>query len=205
MRAEQERISAIGYFSAHAHAGLHQICDNGSIAAPDNPTLPTCPEMRGTEMFHVVLVEPEIAPNTGNIARLCAAVGCRLHLVGRLGFQLAERAVRRAGLDYWEHVDLARHPSWEAFEAAMTQSRIWCFSARARRPYTEAGFRDGDCLVFGGESRGLPAGLLDRFSRQALYIPMPSRKVRSLNLATAVGIVLYEALRQTELAPSTEA
>ncbi len=147
-------------------------------------------------MFHVALWEPEIPPNTGNIARLCAATGTVLHLIGRLGFRLDDRSLRRAGLDYWPAVELRRHTCLEDFEAALAGSRLICFSAHATRRYTSVAYRDGDCLIFGGESRGLPAGLLQRHAERAVTIPMPTGQVRSLNLATAVGIGLYEALRQ---------
>jgi tRNA (cytidine/uridine-2'-O-)-methyltransferase len=146
--------------------------------------------------LHVALWEPEIAPNTGNVGRLCVATGTPLHLVGRLGFRLDERSLRRAGLDYWEHVDLRRHVTLDDLFRAVPVSRVVCFSARARRTYTEMRFRDGDCLLFGSESRGLPAELLQRHADTAVTIPIPTGKVRSLNLATAVGIGLYEALRQ---------
>jgi tRNA (cytidine/uridine-2'-O-)-methyltransferase len=147
-------------------------------------------------MIHVALWEPEIPPNTGNVARLCAATGAVLHLIGRLGFHIDDRSVRRAGLDYWEHVEIRRHLTLTDFEAALGGARLWCFSARASIPYTQATYEDGDCLLFGSETRGLPQTLLDRYPRQTLLIPMPGGKVRSLNLATAVGIALYEALRQ---------
>jgi len=148
-------------------------------------------------MLHVVLVEPEIAPNTGNIARLCAATGARLHLVGRLGFHLDAHALRRAGVDYWDHVDLIRHDDWEAFVRTWTGGQIWLLSAHGGRTYTAAAFQDGDALVFGCESRGLPQSIRDRHAERLLTIPMHSQAVRSLNLATAAGIVLYEAMRQT--------
>ena len=150
-------------------------------------------------MLHIVLVEPEIAPNTGNIARLCAAAGARLHLVGRLGFRLDARSLRRAGVDYWEHVDLVRHNHWAEFALEWSGGRLWAFSAQATRPYTGADFRDNDALVFGGESRGLPASILERDPSRTVTIPMPTGHVRSLNLATAAGIALYEALRQLNL------
>ncbi len=147
-------------------------------------------------MLHVALWEPEIPPNTGNIARLCAATGATLHLIGRLGFRLDNRSLRRAGLDYWDHVDLRRHATLADFEAGLAGSRIFCFTAHAGKVYTEVRYQSGDCLLFGGESHGLPLGLLERNLERALRIPMPTNHVRSLNLATAVGIALYEALRQ---------
>ncbi len=147
-------------------------------------------------MLHVALWEPEIPPNTGNVARLCAATGTALHLIGRLGFRLDDRSLRRAGLDYWPHVDLHSHASLTDFEAALAGARLFCFSAHARRRYTEAEYRDGDCLLFGSETRGLPPSVLARCPEQMLTIPQLTGHVRSLNLATAVGIALYEALRQ---------
>ena len=147
-------------------------------------------------MFHVALWEPEIPPNTGNVARLCAATGAELHLIGRLGFRLDDRSLRRAGLDYWREVTLHRHASLQEFEAAFEGRRLFCFSAHASTAYTQAAFQPGDGLLFGGESHGLPRGVVERYAGRAFRIPMPTGKVRSLNLATAVGIVLYEALRQ---------
>jgi tRNA (cytidine/uridine-2'-O-)-methyltransferase len=147
-------------------------------------------------MLHVALWEPEIPPNTGNIARLCAATGTALHLIGRLGFRLDDRSLRRAGLDYWPHVEVHRHATLAEFEAASAGRRLWCLTARTSRLYTQAAYRNEDCLVFGGESCGLPPSLLASCADRLLTIPMPAGKVRSLNLATAAGIVLYEALRQ---------
>ena len=147
-------------------------------------------------MLHVALLEPEIPPNTGNIARLCAATGAELHLIGRLGFRLDNRSLRRAGVDYWDAVRMHRHDTVESFFAAYAAERVRCLSARAITPYTAASFEDGDILLFGGESQGLPQSILDRFADRSFLIPMPTGKVRSLNLATAVGIVLYEAMRQ---------
>ena len=147
-------------------------------------------------MLHVALWEPEIPPNTGNIARLCAATGARLHLIGRLGFRLDDRALRRAGVDYWPMVDWQRHATLDDFEAFTGETRVFCFSAHATRPYTQVAYQAGDYLLFGGESHGLPEGVRERYGERALCIPMPGDGVRSLNLATAVGIVLYEALRQ---------
>jgi tRNA (cytidine/uridine-2'-O-)-methyltransferase len=147
-------------------------------------------------MLHVALWEPEIVPNTGNIARLCAATGATLHLIGRLGFRLDDRSLRRAGLGYWGAVDVRRHPTLADFEAAIAGSRLFCFSARVTTPYTRVAYQAGDYLLFGGESHGLPDGVLQRHAERTLCIPMPAGRVRSLNLATAVGITLYEALRQ---------
>jgi tRNA (cytidine/uridine-2'-O-)-methyltransferase len=147
-------------------------------------------------MLHVALWEPEIPPNTGNVARLCAATGAVLHLIGRLGFRLDDRSLRRAGLDYWNAVDLRRHNTLAAFEAENAGRRVFCFSARAATPYTQVRYQDGDCLLFGGETFGLPPEVHERYADRAVCIPMPTGKVRSLNLATAVGVALYEALRQ---------
>jgi tRNA (cytidine/uridine-2'-O-)-methyltransferase len=147
-------------------------------------------------MLHVALWEPEIPPNTGNVARLCAATGTRLHLVGRLGFRLDERSLRRAGLDYWHAVDLHRHATLADLESALAGARLLCFSARGAVPYTRIAYQPGDCLLFGGESKGLPPSVFGRRPEHSMCLPMPSGKVRSLNLATAVGIALYEALRQ---------
>ncbi len=147
-------------------------------------------------MLHVALWEPEIPPNTGNIARLCAATGVTLHLIGRLGFSLDAKQLRRAGCDYWPHVPLMRHTTFADFEAVIAPERIVCVETPAPRRYTEAEYQDGDCLLFGNESKGLPDSIRDRFAARAVGIPMPTGNVRSLNLATAAGIVLYEALRQ---------
>jgi tRNA (cytidine/uridine-2'-O-)-methyltransferase len=147
-------------------------------------------------MLHIALWQPQIPPNTGNIARLCAATGAVLHLIGRLGFRLDDRALRRAGLDYWNAVDLRRHDTLAAFEADADMQRVFCFTVRATTPYTEIRYQDGYCLLFGGESFGLPPEAHERYADRMVRIPMPAGKVRSLNLATAVGIALYEALRQ---------
>lgn len=146
--------------------------------------------------LHVALFEPEIPPNTGAIARLCAATGTPLHLVGPLGFRLTDRALRRAGLDYWDSVDLRRHAGYAGFEAALPGHRKFFFSTSGRKPYTAESFRPGDVLVFGPESRGLPEDLLETNADRVLGIPMRNENVRSLNLATAVAIALFEALRQ---------
>jgi tRNA (cytidine/uridine-2'-O-)-methyltransferase len=149
-------------------------------------------------MLHVALWEPEIPPNTGNVARLCAATGTRLHLIGRLGFRTDDRSVKRAGLDYWPHVDWVRHATFDDFLAAVSPARIWAVDNPAPTNYTRAAFADGDVLLFGSESKGLPPGVREAFADRLIGIPMTTAAVRSLNLATAVGVVLYEALRQIE-------
>ncbi|HXG64652.1 MAG TPA: tRNA (cytidine(34)-2'-O)-methyltransferase [Blastocatellia bacterium] len=148
-------------------------------------------------LLHVALVEPEIPPNTGNIARLCAATYTPLHLVGKLGFRTDDKAVRRAGLDYWHEVEIYYHLNIEALYEALPQSRFLYFTTKAQHPYTDWRYEAGDCLVFGRETRGLPEELLRANWERCLTIPMPNPKIRSLNLATSVGIVLYEAIRQT--------
>jgi tRNA (cytidine/uridine-2'-O-)-methyltransferase len=145
--------------------------------------------------MHVALVEPEIPPNTGSIARLCAATETPLHLVGRLGFTIDDKHLRRAGLDYWAWVPLSRHESWAEFTRAVPGRRLG-FSARATRVYTDVAFRADDVLVFGGETRGFPASVREALEPDLYRIPIASAHVRSLNLANAVSIVLYEALRQ---------
>jgi tRNA (cytidine/uridine-2'-O-)-methyltransferase len=147
-------------------------------------------------MIRVALVEPEIPPNTGNVARLCAANSVPLHIVGVAGFRLDDRAVRRAGLDYWPEVSLQRNADLDSLYQQLPQARFVYLSTKAAIPYTDWAFAPEDCLVFGRETRGLPEALLRANWARCLTIPMLNPKVRSLNLATAVGIVLYEALRQ---------
>ena len=152
----------------------------------------------------MVLVQPEIPPNTGSIARLCVATGTRLHLIRPLGFSLDDRYLRRAGLDYWPHVDLRVHDDWQAFLASARPPECVCFSARASVPYSEAPLGAGDplFLVFGGETRGLPDDLRARHAASTYCIPIFSPHVRSLNLSNAVAIILYDALRRRgRLAP----
>lgn len=147
--------------------------------------------------FHIVLIEPEIPPNTGNIARLCGATGTILHLVGKLGFAIDDRQLKRAGLDYWAAVDVRIWPDLVALRAAFPAARCWYTSKKAHKTHVDAAFAPGDFLVFGKETTGLPDDLLARNPDQAIRIPIFSPIVRSLNLSTAAGIVLYEALRQT--------
>ena len=148
-------------------------------------------------MINVALVEPEIPPNTGNIARLCAATNTPLHIVGVTGFRLDDRAVRRAGLDYWPEVNLTRHRNLDALYQSLAGARFVYLTTKADRLYTDWEFQPDDCLVFGRETRGLPEDLLRANWENCLKIPMLNPNIRSLNLATAVGIVLFEALRQT--------
>jgi tRNA (cytidine/uridine-2'-O-)-methyltransferase len=147
-------------------------------------------------MIHVALFKPEIHPNVGNIARLCAANELPLHLIGNLGFRIDDRSIRRAGLDYWPFLDLHREKDLDELRSKLPASRLFYFSAHAERLYTDIEYRHGDCLVFGPESRGLSEEFLHENWDYALKIPMQSCNVRSLNLATAVGIAAYEALRQ---------
>lgn len=161
------------------------------------------PRLRAAKLdapLHVVLVEPEIPPNTGNVARLCAATASPMHLVGPLGFRIDERSVRRAGVDYWHLVDARRHLDFPRFARAWENEspgrRLHLFSGVAEASYLDARFEPGDALVFGRESVGLPDELLARYKDRTVGIPTLGA-VRSLNLANAVGIALFEALRQT--------
>lgn len=147
--------------------------------------------------MHVALYEPEIPPNTGNIARLCAATNTPLHIVGVTGFRMDDRTLKRSGLDYWDEVTLNRHIDLDALYAALPGSRFVYLTTKSDRPYFEWKFAEDDCLVFGPETRGLPESILAANSESCLTIPMPNPTVRSLNLATSVGIVLYEAIRQS--------
>ncbi len=147
-------------------------------------------------MLNIVLVRPEIPQNSGSIARLAAATRTRLHLVGPLGYSLEDRYLKRAGLDYWPLVDLKTYSGWEAFVAEHGEARCRFFSVHARRSYLEARYARGDFMVFGSETRGLGGEFLERHAEAAYRIPIFEPGVRSLNLANAVSIVVYEALRQ---------
>jgi tRNA (cytidine/uridine-2'-O-)-methyltransferase len=144
--------------------------------------------------LHLVLVEPQIPPNTGNVARLCAATGCALHLVEPLGFSIDDRELKRAGLDYWHNLNVVVHPSLDAFFTAYPPERCWLLSTRATNSYRDVTFARGDVLVFGKETAGLPQDVLLAHQERALRIPMRAGAVRSINLSTAVGIVAYDAL-----------
>jgi tRNA (cytidine/uridine-2'-O-)-methyltransferase len=145
--------------------------------------------------FNLVLVEPQIPPNTGNVARLCAVTGCRLHLVGPLGFSIQQKDLRRAGLDYWDKVFQRFYPTLDDYLAAHPAARRHLFSARAERSLWQVRFEPGDHLVFGSEPDGLPPRLIEQFPEQTVGIPMLPHR-RSMNLSTAVGIAAYEAIRQ---------
>jgi tRNA (cytidine/uridine-2'-O-)-methyltransferase len=146
--------------------------------------------------FNIVLIEPEIPPNTGNIARLCAATGSNLHLVGKLGFSTDDRYLKRAGLDYWEHVTIHYWQDLDELKRAFPDGRYFYLSTKVARNYLQVQFQPGDYIVFGKETKGLSADLLAANPETSITIPMPADKVRSLNLSTSAGIVLYEAMRQ---------
>lgn len=154
------------------------------------------PRKQAAPFLNVVLIEPQIPPNTGNIARLCAAAGCHLILAGTLGFVLDDARLKRAGLDYWDHVSWEHEPDVESFVTSRPRRSLHLLSARATVPYTEIPAQPGDCLVFGKETTGLPPGLLGQFSDQCYTIPIVEPGVRSLNLSSAVAIVVYDVLRR---------
>jgi tRNA (cytidine/uridine-2'-O-)-methyltransferase len=163
--------------------------------------MPSQPHDRLTAMervkdapLHIVLFEPEIPPNTGNVARLCAGTGCALHLIEPLGFRIDDRELKRAGLDYWHNLNVVMHESLESFQLDTRERRKWYLSTRSRRNYSDAAYEFGDMLVFGKETKGLPQALLDADPEHSLRIPIRHGAVRSLNLSTAVGIVTYGAL-----------
>ena len=154
--------------------------------------------------LNIVLVEPRIPPNTGNIARLCAATGTTLHLVGPLGFSLADADVKRAGLDYWSSVDIKTYDSWKVFagQVITPETRMHLLSTTGKRSCYDVAYAAGDYLLFGSETEGLPKVLMEQYPEAIIQIPIRTDHVRSLNLATASGIVLYEALRQINLTAS---
>jgi tRNA (cytidine/uridine-2'-O-)-methyltransferase len=147
--------------------------------------------------MHVVLLEPEIPPNTGNVARLCAATRSILHLIEPFGFKLDDAQLKRAGMDYWQHVEWRRWPNWAAFRKATPEgARLWLVESNGPRLYTEADYAPDDYLVFGRETAGLPKGILQENRNRWLRIPMFHPQARSLNLSNCVALVLFEALRQ---------
>lgn len=155
-------------------------------------------------MPRIALIEPEIPPNTGNVARLCAATRTPLHVVGATGFRMDDRTLKRAGLDYWSEVELHRHLDMEEFYRALPRARFVYLTTKAERAYTDWQYTENDCLVFGRETRGLPEELLRANWERCITIPMLNPNVRSLNLATSVAIVLYEALRQLKTVTSDQ-
>lgn len=170
-----------------------QSSSGGDTEWPDGPE---CPGQSG---FHIVLVEPEIPPNTGNIARLCLATGATLHLVRPLGFSIDDKTLKRAGLDYWKETKVVVWDSFADLQAGHPEARFWFLTTKTDRAYYDARLQPGDFLVFGRESKGLPEPLLRSYPERQLTIPM-SGKTRSLNLATAVAIVLFEGVRQSRVA-----
>ena len=148
-------------------------------------------------MFHIVLIEPEIPQNAGNIARTCAATGTALHMVRPLGFEVSDKYLKRAGLDYWDLVNISYYDSFDELQAKFPNARFFFFTTNARRRHSDVAFQDGDFLVFGKETKGLPEELLMKNEETCLRIPMDAR-ARSLNLSNSAAIAVYEALRQTD-------
>lgn len=148
--------------------------------------------------FQVVLVSPEIPPNTGNIARMCAATGSRLHLIEPMGFTITDAKLKRAGLDYWDSIKPETHTNWDAFIATVKPRRLWLFSTSGKQSLYDVNFEPGDALVFGCETRGLPDELLAKHPDRVVGLPIRTDHVRSLNLSTTAGIAVYEALRQIQ-------
>jgi tRNA (cytidine/uridine-2'-O-)-methyltransferase len=188
-----------GSAEEQVHASEEQARPGGSLSPPpvgEGTGVGFSRELQKLDLpLNVVLVEPQIPPNTGNIARLCACTGSRLHLVGPLGFSIGDSDLKRAGLDYWADVFQELYSDLDAFLAKHGQQRLHLFSARGERSYFEARFQPGDFLVLGAETKGLPKTLLDSRPEQVWAVPMLPQK-RSLNLSTCAGIVVYEALRQ---------
>jgi tRNA (cytidine/uridine-2'-O-)-methyltransferase len=153
---------------------------------------------RAPAMFRIVLIEPEIPPNTGNVIRLAANTGCELHLVEPLGFSMDDKLLRRAGLDYHEFASVVRHPCWSAWLRHAADGRVWAFSTRGSRRLHDVTFAHGDWLVFGSESSGLPAALREQWPDQLVRLPMRPAQ-RSLNLSNAVAVAVYEGWRQLGL------
>ncbi len=155
-------------------------------------------------MLHLVLFQPQIAPNTGNIGRMCAVTRSRLHLIHPLGFEITDKNLKRAGMDYWHSLDVHQHANWEVFKGSpVAPKRLWLFTTHADRTFWDVAFADGDGLVFGNEGAGAPAWLHDEIGAQGrLCIPHANGALRSLNLSTAAGIACYEGLRQVGIQKS---
>lgn len=162
---------------------------------PTSSTIDTGSPSAGSPFFHVVLHEPEIPNNTGNIGRTCVAAGCSLHLIKPLGFDVSEKACRRAGLDYWPRLGVREHENWSAYLEAQRPRRVWLMTTKTSRSVFDAKFELGDALVFGKESAGLPNDILAQYPDNTLTLPMMQGE-RSLNVATAVCATVYEGLRQ---------
>ncbi|MBQ9118065.1 MAG: tRNA (uridine(34)/cytosine(34)/5-carboxymethylaminomethyluridine(34)-2'-O)-methyltransferase TrmL [Clostridia bacterium] len=148
-------------------------------------------------MFHIVLVEPEIPQNAGNIARTCAATGCNLHMIRPLGFEVSDKYLKRAGLDYWNLVDISYYDSFAELQARFPHATYYYFTTKAKHRHSDVAFKDGDFLVFGKETKGLPEELLMKNESTCLRLPMRG-EARSLNLSNSVAVAVYEALRQTD-------
>ncbi len=148
--------------------------------------------------FNIVLVEPEIPPNTGSIARLCGATDTVLHLIRPLGFSTSDKHLKRAGLDYWRFVDIRYWDNFESFLEAQAEEKLYFFTTKVKKVYTEACYKPGDFLIFGKETKGLPPDILNHYQDRCYTLPMGNKNIRSLNLAMTAGIVLYEALRQQQ-------
>ena len=145
--------------------------------------------------LHIVLIHPEIPHNTGAIGRVCVGLGCPLHLIRPLGFHLSEQYIKRAGLDYWDHLQLSLHDNWQSFLDEVKPPRVFFLSTRGKRSLYESRFEAGDALAFGSESSGLPSDFYERYEDRLFKIPMPGEHARSINLANAVSIAAYEAYR----------
>ncbi len=154
--------------------------------------------------FHIVLVEPQIPPNTGSIARLCGATNSTLHLVHPLGFSTDDKHLKRAGLDYWDFVTIQHWPDFESFLKDKNERELFFFTTKTERPYYTASMKAGNYLIFGKETKGLPEEYLDLYSDRCYTLPMPNNNIRSLNLAMTAGIVLYEAIRQRNIHQNTK-
>ena len=157
------------------------------------------PQSASPAQLNIVLVEPEIPPNTGSIARLCGATNTTLHLVHPLGFKVDDKHLKRAGLDYWPHVHILHWPNLETFLKKYPETHLYFFTTKSKKPYTKIEHRPGDMLIFERETKGLPEDILALYSERCFTIPMNNPHIRSLNLAMAAGIVLYEAIRQLTL------
>ncbi|WP_136806414.1 tRNA (cytidine(34)-2'-O)-methyltransferase [Desulfosediminicola flagellatus] len=154
--------------------------------------------MKSSDTFNIVLVQPEIPPNTGSIARLCGATKTILHLVHPLGFSTDDKHLKRAGLDYWKHVDIVHWDNFDDFLKAQDERKLYFFTTKITKAYTEAKYGPGDFLIFGRETKGLSEEIRTLYSDRCYTLPMNSPHIRSLNLAMTAGIVLYEALRQND-------